>query len=60
VQLELLLQEMLLQVMLLQVMLLQSQLLQKELLHGRLFSSPSVPLVFSSLSPFFSGLVAVS
>jgi hypothetical protein len=53
VQLELLLQE-----MLLQVMLLQSQLLQKELL--RLFSSPSVPLVFSSLSPFFSGLVAVS
>jgi hypothetical protein len=55
VQLELLLQE-----MLLHVMLLQSQLLQKELLHGRLFSSPSVPLVFSSLSPFFSGLVAVS
>jgi hypothetical protein len=55
VQLELLLQE-----MLLQVMLLQPQLLQKELLHGRLFSSPSVPLVFSSLSPFFSGLVAVS
>jgi hypothetical protein len=50
VQLELLLQEMLLQVM----------LLQSQLLHGRLFSSPSVPLVFSSLSPFFSGLVAVS
>jgi hypothetical protein len=59
VQLELL-QVMLLQVMLLRSQLLQTQLLQKELLHGRLFSSPSVPLVFSSLSPFFSGLVAVS
>jgi hypothetical protein len=46
--------------LLLQVMLLQPLLLQIELLHGRLFSSPSGPLVFSSLSPFFSGLVAVS